>query len=71
MHLLRQNHATISMSRKGKPIPRCGCDSFLKTLKHLINIKMQSRENAIAMRLIDRPKPTWVDQKTSFATERS
>ena len=32
--LLRQHHATISMSRKGNPYDNAACESFMKTLKY-------------------------------------
>lgn len=31
--LLKQHHATISMSRKGNPYDNAACESFMKTLK--------------------------------------
>ncbi len=31
--LLKQNHVTISMSRKGNPYDNAACESFIKTLK--------------------------------------
>jgi len=33
-HLLKQHHATISMSRKGNPYDNAACESFMKTLKY-------------------------------------
>lgn len=32
--LLKQNHAIISMSRKGNPYDNAACESFMKTLKY-------------------------------------
>jgi putative transposase len=32
--LLKQHHATISMSRKGNPYDNAACESFMKTLKY-------------------------------------
>jgi transposase InsO family protein len=32
--MLKQHHATISMSRKGNPYDNAACESFMKTLKH-------------------------------------
>ena len=32
--LLKQQHATISMSRKGNPYDNAACESFMKTLKY-------------------------------------
>jgi len=31
--MLKQHHATISMSRKGNPYDNAACESFMKTLK--------------------------------------
>jgi putative transposase len=31
--MLKQHHATISMSRKGNPYDNSACESFMKTLK--------------------------------------
>ena len=31
--ILKQNHVTISMSRKGNPYDNAACESFMKTLK--------------------------------------
>ena len=33
-NLLKQHHATISMSRKGNPYDNAACESFMKTLKY-------------------------------------
>ena len=32
--MLKQHHATISMSRKGNPYDNAACESFMKTLKY-------------------------------------
>ena len=32
--MLKQHHATISMSRKGNPYDNAACESFMKSLKY-------------------------------------
>ncbi len=51
--LLKQHHATISMSRKGNPYDNAACESFMKTLKYEEVYRNEYRDFHDAQKSID------------------